>query len=504
MALNVELQPKQSELLRLIKETDHTIIGYGGSKGGSKSHAVRDVNLILCVENKSYPIKTLIIRRNSTDLLENHIIPFFQKYPELEKFFNKSERIIYWPDGSTTKFGCADNEADIYNFEGKEYDYIFVDEATHFTQIMLEFLLSRNRSGHYLAKIIMTMNPGYIGHNYVKRIFITRNYLEYEDPKSYVYLPARVWDNVIWSERELVAQGYSVEQYYYEWNEDKRKNFTLQYSDYAKNLTRQPLQKRKAWLYGDWDIFEGQFFDEWNPEVHIIQKPNYLSYSEIKQFKVLSALDYGNVSSGAFLYKDWYGNVFMFDNWHDEGSTRDRKAEKLSRFMKERELYALTMLGDTNLWVKDAFDVEKSNVPANAFINAFKKDGLKIRFEPVSKNPKGLPGTSIENNRGYRIACNDSVKNALHYEIDENGKFIVKPKFFVYERCTHFIETFPALIADPDNPEDIEEGQDDHDYDAMKMAFMSIYTPRKVEQKKVFNWQLKLEGEKKKLGILAK
>ena len=102
MALDVALQPKQSELLSLIRNSPYKIIGYGGSNGGAKSHGIRDVNLVLCLEKKLSPIYTLIFRRKSNDLLENHIIPFFQKYPELYKFFNKTERIIYWPDGSIT------------------------------------------------------------------------------------------------------------------------------------------------------------------------------------------------------------------------------------------------------------------------------------------------------------------------------------------------------------------------------------------------------------------
>ena len=171
MAINVALQPKQSDLLNLVTDSPYTMIGYGGSNGGGKSDGIRSVNLVLCIGKKENPIRTLIFRRKSNDLLENHIIPFFQRYPQLDKYFNKTERIIYWPDGSTTKFGSSDNEGDIVDFEGKEYDYIFIDEATHCTQYMIEFLKTRNRSGNYKAKMILTMIPGFIGHNYIKRLF---------------------------------------------------------------------------------------------------------------------------------------------------------------------------------------------------------------------------------------------------------------------------------------------------------------------------------------------
>src|SRR5690606_988033 len=31
-----------------------------------------------------------------------------------------------------------------------------------------------------------------------------------------------------------------------------------------------PEHRRRAWLEGDWDVFEGQFFDEWDPSVHVV------------------------------------------------------------------------------------------------------------------------------------------------------------------------------------------------------------------------------------------
>ena len=95
MAIRVALQPKQSDLLDLVRDSPYTMIGYGGSNGGGKSDGLRSVNLCLCIGKKKAPIRTLIFRRKSNDLLENHIIPFFMRYPQFDKYFNKTERIIY-------------------------------------------------------------------------------------------------------------------------------------------------------------------------------------------------------------------------------------------------------------------------------------------------------------------------------------------------------------------------------------------------------------------------
>ena len=462
MAINVALQPKQSELLRLIQETDYTMIGYGGSNGGGKSDGIRAANLILCATPKRQPIKTLIFRRKSNDLLENHIIPFFQRYPELDKLFNKTERIIYWTDGSTTKFGSSDIEGDITDFEGKEYDYIFVDEATHCTQYMIEYLKTRNRSGNVKAKMILTMIPGFTGHNYIKRLFITKKYLEYENPADYIYLPARVWDNVVWVENKLAEDGFTVKQYYENWDEEQRKSYTLQYSDYAINLSHLPENKKRARLFGDWFVFEGQFFEEFDYGVHVVKPDNYLTYSELKNFSCVVGMDYGNTTSLEFIARDHNDNFIIFDELHQEGLTRSVKIAQTNKFLKERGLEKITVVGDTNMWIKDAFDVDISSTPAYDYISS----GIKLI--KVSK-------ISPTKNKGYREACNDFIKDLLHFE---NGTKPKIPKILIYERCKHLLETFPALVINEKNPDDIADGQNDHDYDAMKMGAMYLRKPR--------------------------
>ncbi len=478
MAIKVELQPKQSELLRIVRETDYTMIGYGGSNGGGKSDGIRSVNLILCTTPKPKPIKTLIFRRKSNDLLENHIIPFFQRYPELDKFFNKTERIIYWSDGSVTKFGSSDIESDILDFEGKEYDYIFIDEATHCTQYMIEFLKTRNRSGNVKAKMILTMIPGFVGHNYIKRLFITKKYLEYEDPKEYVYLPARVWDNVIWVENKLELDGYTVKQYYESWTEEERKSYTLKHSDYAINLSHLPENKKRARLFGDWFVFEGQFFEDFNSEIHVVKRENYLRYDELKHFNIVAGLDYGNTTSLQFIARDHNDNFIIFDELHQEGKSRGVKIEETKKFLKERGLEKITIVADTNMWIKDAFDVDVSSTPAYDYITS----GLKL--VKVSK-------ISPTKNRGYREACNDFIKDLLHYD-DK-----IKTKILFYERCKYLLETFPALIVDDKNPDDIGDGQLDHDYDALKMGAMYLRKPKEDKFDDTPQWLKDMQKQQK-------
>ena len=45
-SINVPLQPKQIELLRLVESSPATWISYGGSRGGAKSHGLRAAMLL--------------------------------------------------------------------------------------------------------------------------------------------------------------------------------------------------------------------------------------------------------------------------------------------------------------------------------------------------------------------------------------------------------------------------------------------------------------------------
>ena len=39
--------------------------------------------------------------------------------------------------------------------------------------------------------------------------------------------------------------------------------------DYVRMLENLPEEQRRAWLLGQWDIFEGQYFAEFDRNVHV-------------------------------------------------------------------------------------------------------------------------------------------------------------------------------------------------------------------------------------------
>src|SRR5579859_811400 len=163
----LKLQPKQSLLLELCDNSVATTIGYGGSRGGGKSGALRRIMLLRRLAN---PGSTgLIFRRVYDDLKKNHIDKFFSEFPELFKFYRSTDHEIVLPSvnglpPSRIVFGYAETEAEVKRkFHGVEYMDMFVDQAEQLSENEIKIMKSANRwpgVGRYQCKFVLFFNPG--------------------------------------------------------------------------------------------------------------------------------------------------------------------------------------------------------------------------------------------------------------------------------------------------------------------------------------------------------
>ena len=124
--LQLVLDPPNNEKQEsfLAARTKH--IGYGGARGGGKSWAVRNKAKRLCMRYNG--IKCLIIRRTYPELINNHITPLQDELPIKIARYNKTDKIFKFFNGSTIKFGYCNNDNDLLQYQGAEYDIIFIDE----------------------------------------------------------------------------------------------------------------------------------------------------------------------------------------------------------------------------------------------------------------------------------------------------------------------------------------------------------------------------------------
>lgn len=371
--LNIWLQPKQQELLEAVLFSSFIYLGYGGARGGAKSHGVRDVAATISFKLN---LTVLIFRRIREELLNNHVYPFLKHYPFLRKYFNKQELVIYHPITGlpAIKFGYAETNEDIEKFQGTEYAVIFIDEATKCTQYQIEFLSTCNRDPQeiFVPKMVLTMNPGGVSHAYVKRIFIDKVYLPNENPSDYYFIQAFVWDNWYWVRKQLRLEveellnkaknkiEYSKEEFtkimttmYYSWTDEKRKEYCLKHSSYAKRLSTLPHDLMMAFLLGDWTVFAGMFFKGLDIKKQII-KP----FKIPDGWKLYASLDPGFSSPCSFSISavDYDWNIYRVANYYESGRSAPQHAEAVYSFIKNLKLTNGRMperiVADPSAWQK--------------------------------------------------------------------------------------------------------------------------------------------------------
>lgn len=238
------IQPKQKEALRMSLSTP--VLFFGGAKGGGKSWLIRVREI---ARRLKYPsTQGLIVRRTYPELRANHISKMFQEYPILKNWYKSAEKTIYYPNGSTTEFSYLKNKDDVWTYQGREYQDISVDEITQHEEEVFKTLRSSLRvspiSPEIRPTVFLTGNPGGIGHAWIKRIFVDRNFREGEKPEDFAFIQAFVSDNKALMEAD---------------------------PEYIKRLQDLPEHLRKAYLEGDWNIFAGQMFTQLSPSKHIVE-----------------------------------------------------------------------------------------------------------------------------------------------------------------------------------------------------------------------------------------
>ena len=117
-----QISDKQDQFLR----DRHRHVAYGGARGGGKSWSVRQKAKILAL---AYPgIRILIVRKTYKELINNHIEALKVDLQGIAKY-NKTDKVVTFPNSSTIWFGYCATDGDVGQYQGAEYDVIFIDEA---------------------------------------------------------------------------------------------------------------------------------------------------------------------------------------------------------------------------------------------------------------------------------------------------------------------------------------------------------------------------------------
>lgn len=434
-------EPNERQKLFLAAHTKH--IGYGGARGGGKSWAVRNKAIRLCLRYKG--IKVIIIRRTYPELLNNHINPLLTVLHGIAKY-NKTEKVFRFGNGSTINFGYCNADKDLLQYQGAEYDVIFLDEATQLQEMWIKKITACVRGvNDFPKRIYYTCNPGGASHGYFKRIFIDKKYEEGEVPEDYSFTQALVTDNKALMESQ---------------------------PDYVRQLEALPSKLRDAWLYGRWDIFEGQFFEDLRltPDLDLCASAGITPEQALTQRRFTHVIKPFEIPRGWNIMRSYdfgYNKPFSLGYWAVDYDGI------LYRIM---EMYGCTQTPDEG--VKWSPDEQFKR------IRDFEKEHLWLKGRKIvdsvadpaiwdSSRGESIAETAAKYGLYFSPGDHERIPGwmQVHYRLqfDDNGY----PRMYIFENCKAFIRTMPLMMFSETHPEDIDTKLEDHCPDEVRYMCMS-------------------------------
>lgn len=367
---------------------------FGGARGGGKSWVSRTKAGLGAFK---FPgIRILILRREYGDMEGTLISPLLKVLPKDLYVYNKQDHMITFANGSIIKFGNMPGYGAAVQgkYQGQEYHWLFIDEATQFLETEFRGLDAIVRSADDIPKrIYLTCNPGGPGHGWVKRLFIDKQYKPEENPEDYVFIQATVDDN-----KDLMTAD----------------------PNYVRALEQLPEDIRKAHRYGDWNVLAGIFFKEFKDGVHTCAP-----FSIPRHWKRYRAMDYGlDMLFCIWIAVDENGRCYVYREFAQSDLVVSDAARKQLELTRPEELVMGT-IAPPDMWARNR---ETGRTQAASF----------------AENGVGLIKASNNRIQGWSM-----LKE--FFKVKEDGK----PGLIIFDTCKTLIDCLKALQHNPKIPNDV-------------------------------------------------
>jgi hypothetical protein len=266
---------------------------------------------------------------------------------------------------------------------------------------------------------------------YLKRVFVDKDIRGNEGMQRWDFVQAFSWDNIEWARKELAQDGVDEEEFY-SWDNDTRREYFITRTSYGATLnalTNQAL--RDAWLYGKWDIFQGQYFPNFSREKHLISRTEAAARMKPWHKRWLSG-DWGFDHPHCVLWhcEDEHGHIITYrEQWG-----REVGESELGRLVTEQSQ------GEKLIAFPFSWDAGKLSKRSQ---RTHPKSSIQLLADELGKDmPRPFPADSSPGSRisGWR----------LMYQLLDNEMWQI-----VEDDCPNLVDCLPSLIRDPDNTEDV-------------------------------------------------
>ena len=421
--MRIEVPYKPNKKQELFHACNADEIVYGGSKGGGKSCALVMECFAYCLENKG--ATAYLFRETYDDLEANLVQEWKNKVPRELYEYSESKHIAELRNGSRVLFRYISNDDDADGYQGRSIDFIGIDELTKHSEKAVQVLLSCLRSPKgFKPKFCGTCNPGGKGHTWVKKRYIeatAHGRKQYRDELSgniIAFIPAQVYDNEVLMKNDPA---------------------------YVRRLENLPEAQKKAFLYGDWDIFEGQYFSEFSYDVHTCEP-----FPIPKEWRVYRSIDYGlDMLACYWIACDSGNKVYVFREYGSPDLPISTAAEKIIERTAEK---IWCTLAPPDLW-------NRSQETGKSKAILFAESGLKL-----------------EKSNNDREAGWLAIKELL--KIGPDGE----PRLKIFRNCTTLISHLPQLQYDKKHPTDVANEPHDITHHPDALRYFAIYWARPAQK----------------------
>lgn len=422
---------------------------------------------------------------------------WFPEFKDGAKFIASGALKWVWPSGEELMFRHMERDSDYWNYHGQEFPFIGWNELTKYpTPDMFDAMMSCNRSSFIASKhspdrsaplpeiplvTFATTNPFGPGHNWVKTRFI--------DPAPPGMVVRKTTD--VFNPRTQQREEYTRTQVRIFGSYKENIFLSPQYVAELEGITEP--NKRRAWIWGDWDIVAGGAFDDlWDETRHIVPR-----FKVPETWKVDRSFDWGSTkpfsvgwwaeASGeeVQLDLDWNGSrtfcpprgsLIRCHEWYGSrelGMNKGLKmgARRVATGIKDEEDHLRTkkwIAGRVRPGAADNQIYSTNEEEFGCIADLMEREGVTWRTSDKS------PGSRINGLQLMRDALENSLGNEL-------------PGLYVMDHCRAFISLVPVLPRDEDNPDDVDSSAEDHVYDEARYRVLQsaknfIRTPLTAHQ----------------------
>lgn len=414
--------------------------------------------------------------KNLDDLISKSV-RWFPLFGDGAKFLaSRSDYRWVWPTGEELLFRQIKKLGDYWNYHGQEFPFIGWNELSKYpTSELYDMLMSCNRSSFRPPEgsdipeiplvIFATTNPYGPGHNWVKKKFI-----DPAPPGQVIKKVINVFDPRTQQRRDIVKTQVRIFGSY-------KENIYLAPEYIAELESIRDKNKRKAWLWGDWDVVAGGALDDvWESDKVVVPR-----FRVPSTWRIDRSLDWG--STHPFSVGWWAeanGEYAILPPSPDYPLGR-RFCPPKGTLIRINEWYGTEEIGTNRGLKMSAGDIAKGIVareeamraegwidgpvfagPADGQIYAVRENDVDTIAKKMSDN--GVDWLEADKSPGSRMNGLQLIRDRLENTCRQNEE----PWLLFMENCVAATSTLPILPRDEDNMDDVDTDAEDHPYDDVR------------------------------------